>query len=124
MSPLETLLAKLPGARKAGKGWSARCPAHDDRRASLSVSEGDDGTALVKCHAGCDTSAIIAAVGLTLADLFPPKPGPAPYRTGTPKAGGELSTLPRMPWRTWNGVSARGRRCGPTTTPTAKPSGW
>lgn len=75
MTPLEKLLAKLPGARKIGKGWSARCPAHEDRKASLSVSAGDDGTALVKCHAGCDTSAILAAVGLKLADLFPQKAG-------------------------------------------------
>src|SRR5262249_13595318 len=30
MTPLESLLARLPGAKKAGNGWSARCPAHDD----------------------------------------------------------------------------------------------
>src|SRR5262249_32214439 len=75
------------GARKAGNGWSARCPAHEDRKASLSVSEGNDGTALVKCHAGCNTSAILSAIGLTLADLFPRKPGPAPNRNGKPKPG-------------------------------------
>jgi hypothetical protein len=79
-----TLLAKLDGVRKAGKGWSARCPAHDDRKASLSVTEGDDGTVLVKCHAGCDTAAVVSAIGLTVADLFPPKPG----RNGTPRTGG------------------------------------
>lgn len=88
MSPIETLLAKLPGVRKAGNGWSARCPAHEDQRASLSVSEGDDGTALVKCHAGCDTSAILAAVGLKLADLFPTRASPTPIRNGKPKASG------------------------------------
>ena len=85
MTPVETLLAKLPGARKSGNGWSARCPLHEDRKASLSVAEGDDGIALVKCHAGCDTSAVLSAVGLTLADLFPRKPGPAPNRNGKPK---------------------------------------
>jgi hypothetical protein len=87
MTPVETLLAKLPGAKRAGNGWSARCPAHDDRRASLSVSEGDDGTALVKCHAGCDTSAILAAIGMKLADLFPAKAGPS--RNGKPKPTGK-----------------------------------
>ena len=51
MTPVERQLAKLPDAKQAGKGWSARCPAHDDRRPSLSVSEGDDGRALVRCHA-------------------------------------------------------------------------
>jgi hypothetical protein len=68
MSPVELLISKLPGAKKSGAGWSCRCPAHDDQQASLSVSAGDDGTALVKCHAGCKTSAVLAALGLTLAD--------------------------------------------------------
>jgi hypothetical protein len=87
MTPVETLLAKLPGAKRAGNGWSARCPAHDDRRASLSVSEGDGGTALVKCHAGCDTSAILAAIGMMLADLFPAKSGPS--LNGKPRPSGK-----------------------------------
>jgi hypothetical protein len=85
MTPVENLLARLPSAKKAGDGWSARCPAHEDHKASLSVSEGDDGTALLKCHAGCNPSAILSAVGLTFADLYPPKPGPAPNRNGKPK---------------------------------------
>src|SRR5262249_30173300 len=88
MTPVETLLAKLPGAKRAGNGWSARCPAHDDRRASLSIAQGDDGTALVKCHAGCDASAILAAVGLKPADLFPAKAGAPQSRNGEPAAGG------------------------------------
>ena len=59
MTPVQALLENLPGARRAGNGWSARCPVHDDRRASLSVSEGDDGRALVKCHAGCPAEAVV-----------------------------------------------------------------
>src|SRR5215470_6028542 len=85
MTPLETLLAKLPGAKKAGDGWSARCPAHDDRRASLSIAEGDDGKVLVNCHAGCETSAILAAVDMKLAELFPAKAGSTPTRKGKKK---------------------------------------
>jgi hypothetical protein len=88
MTPLETLMARLPGAKKAGNSWSARCPAHDDRRASLSIAQGDDGTALVKCHAGCDTAAILAAVDLELRDLFPQKTGATPARDGKPTPGG------------------------------------
>jgi putative DNA primase/helicase len=75
MTPIEVLLSRLPDARKSGSGWSARCPAHDDRKASLSVSEGDDGRALVKCHAGCTTEQVVAAVGLELRDLFPEQTG-------------------------------------------------
>jgi hypothetical protein len=88
VTALETLLARVPSAKKVGKGWSARCPAHNDRRASLSIAEGDDGTVLVKCHAGCDTAVIVAAVGLKLADLFPPQSGVTPSRNGKAKSGG------------------------------------
>ncbi len=88
MTPLETLLARLSGVKKTSNGWSACCPAHDDRRASLSIAQGGDGTALVKCHAGCDTAAVLAAVGLKLADLFPPKASPTPTRNGKPASSG------------------------------------
>lgn len=71
MQPVERLLAKLPDAKKAGNGWSACCPSHEDQRASLSIGEGDDGRALVKCHAGCNVDAICAAVGLSVLDLMP-----------------------------------------------------
>jgi hypothetical protein len=71
VNPVQAVLDRLSDVRKSGSGWSARCPAHEDRRASLSVGEGNDGRALLKCHAGCDTSAILAAVGLELRDLFP-----------------------------------------------------
>lgn len=71
MAPIERTLARLPDAKPAGKGWSARCPAHEDRRASLSIGEGDDGRVLVKCHAGCTVEAICAAVGLRVLDLMP-----------------------------------------------------
>jgi hypothetical protein len=37
---LRDLLGKLKGARRSGKGWTARCPAHDDHNCSLSIGEG------------------------------------------------------------------------------------
>jgi hypothetical protein len=52
--------------------WS--CPTHEDAEPSLSVSEGDDGRALVKCHAGCQTETVVSALGLSMADLFVSKP--------------------------------------------------
>ena len=61
--------------RKSGAGWSARCPGHDDHNASLSISTGADGRILLKCHAGCSAESIVAALGLTLGDLFPPRAG-------------------------------------------------
>lgn len=60
--------------RKAGAGWCCRCPAHDDRTPSLSIHAGDDGRALVNCHAGCTVDAVCGAIGLRPADLFTPDP--------------------------------------------------
>lgn len=47
-----------------------RCPAHEDGRASGSIREGDNGDALVYCHAGCRTEDILAEIGLKMKDLF------------------------------------------------------
>ena len=46
------ILDRLDRVRPTTRGWSACCPAHDDRRPSLSVAEGEPGV-LVKCCAGC-----------------------------------------------------------------------
>ncbi len=75
-SPVAVVLAKLPKAKKSGGGWIAPCPAHADSNPSLSISVGDDGRCLLKCHAGCEVSAIVGALGLTESDLFPPREGP------------------------------------------------
>ena len=61
MATAETI-AKTLGGRKAGGGWMARCPAHDDRTPSLSIRDADDGKVLVHCHAGCDQERVIAAL--------------------------------------------------------------
>lgn len=74
-SPINLLLDRLDGARKAGADqWSAKCPAHDDRSPSLSVRELSDGRVLFHCHAGCPAGEVVASLGLTLADLFPDQP--------------------------------------------------
>jgi hypothetical protein len=49
---------------------SARCPAHDDRVASLSVGVGDDGRVLLHCHTGCKPEEIVSALGLTWKEMF------------------------------------------------------
>ena len=54
------IIAKALGGRKAGGGWSARCPVHDDRKPSLSLRDSGDGKVLVRCHAGCDQGEVIA----------------------------------------------------------------
>jgi hypothetical protein len=70
---VDEILARFPDAKKSGSGWQCRCPAHDDRDPSLSISQGDKGI-ILHCHAGCTPDAVCAALGLTLADLFADKP--------------------------------------------------
>lgn len=87
MKPIDLIMSKLPGAKLCGRGFAARCPAHEDRQASLSISEGEDGRVLLHCHAGCDAKNIVAKLGLTMRDLFSgnghgaPAPKRGPMRT-------------------------------------------
>ncbi len=81
---VQNILDRLKGAKKSGKGWSAYCPVHENdggnHNPSLSISTGKGGRVLLHCHAGCPTPDILRAIGLTEADLFPPKSGSSPVR--------------------------------------------
>ncbi len=69
------LLELLEGVKRTGQDrWLAKCPAHGDRTASLSIREVDDGRVLVHCFAGCSAHEVVGAVGLEITDLFPPRP--------------------------------------------------
>jgi hypothetical protein len=78
-SPLDLVLEALAGAgcgyRRIGRSWQARCPVHDDRTPSLSIREGADGRVLLHCFAGCETGAVLEALGLQFSDLFPQSRG-------------------------------------------------
>src|SRR4051794_5830179 len=69
---VDQFLERLERVKRSGEGWVARCPAHEDRVASLSVAVGDEGRVLVQCFAGCAAEAIVGAVNLTMSDLFEP----------------------------------------------------
>jgi hypothetical protein len=65
LAPASSSAAQLADAldgRASGGSWMASCPAHDDEKPSLSISEGRDGKVLVKCHAGCSQQAVIDAL--------------------------------------------------------------
>lgn len=68
---VDELLLKLSDVRRSGANWQARCPAHEDTTASLSVSIGRENRILFKCFAGCTTDAIRTALGLSWAQLLP-----------------------------------------------------
>jgi len=67
-------------AVKTSTGYQAKCPAHNDSNPSLSISAGDNGCVLLKCHAGCGTENIVKAMGLKMSDMFNDKPGPLPKK--------------------------------------------
>jgi len=70
----DALLSRLDRVKRAGPGrWIARCPAHEDRSPSLSIRECDDGRILLNDFGGCHVESVVAAVGLTLEDLMPPR---------------------------------------------------
>jgi len=74
---LSGILDRLDGVSRQGSGWQARCPAHDDTRASLSLREAEDGRILAHCHAGCTFEQILQALELTPRDVAPDGSGPA-----------------------------------------------
>ena len=79
---MENVLGKLSGVQVAGEGYMAQCPAHDDDKASLCVSEGRDGRVLLHCFAGCTVEEICDAAGLKMSDLFQPTTGKNPVGIG------------------------------------------
>jgi len=81
-SPVDLVLSRLGlnNVKKVSGGYMARCPVHDDKNPSLSITEGDDGRVLLKCFAGCSTEEIVKALGLTMSDLFPPSSKPQKQR--------------------------------------------
>lgn len=60
----------LNGATPRNNTINVRCPCHNDKKASLSISQGRNNRIILKCHAGCHYKNILAEVGLTEADLF------------------------------------------------------
>ena len=71
--PLERVIGRLRERgfepRRVGSQWSAHCPAHEDRRPSLSIAKGKKRTVVVKCHAGCHFDDILKALDLTYSNL-------------------------------------------------------
>ena len=69
--PLTILLDRLDGVQRSGKGCRARCPGCNSKDRRLAVSEKDTGALLIHCFGGCAVAGVLAAVGLSTADLFP-----------------------------------------------------
>ena len=73
---IESLISRLDGVKETGHGkYVARCPAHDDKSPSLAIKECSDGRILIHDFAGCETEAVLAAIGLDFSDVMPERIG-------------------------------------------------
>lgn len=75
LAPVELVRASLVagGSRivsDKGDSFMAQCLAHPDGTPSLHVATGEDGRALLTCHAGCDLEAVLDAMGLHPRDVY------------------------------------------------------
>lgn len=72
MSAKHKLLDRLDRARQVKPGsWAAGCPCCQSRRGRpIRVTETNDGRVLMYAFCGCETKAVLDAIGLTFTDLF------------------------------------------------------
>ena len=54
--------------KRSGGEWKAKCPAHDGKTQSLSISEGNKGAVLFHCFSGCTFEDVLRALGLDQAN--------------------------------------------------------
>ena len=76
MTDIQKLLSRMDRvqqipAKKHAQSFSALCPSHSDKNPSLCIDVTHDGRILLYCRAGCGAAEVMAAVGLSLSDLFP-----------------------------------------------------
>jgi len=94
---LKNVLERLSGVSVNGDPWKALCPAHSDKRPSLSIKNGTKGI-LIKCWAGCALEDIVAAIGISTSDLFFEQPKHQSCKSnGTQPERANLNY--RWPWR-------------------------
>ena len=69
----ETMAHALGGASRGSNGWwQAKCPAHEDGKASLGLHDTDDGGVAWNCMSGCDSKTVAEA--LKAKGLLPERP--------------------------------------------------
>src|SRR4051812_42120568 len=102
-------IARALGGRKAGAGWVARCPAHDDHAPSLSIRDANDGRVLARCHAGCDQGRVITALrshGLWNRSSYPQFACSAPTGAATDEAAGHDAERSEAALAIWQAAAA------------------
>lgn len=73
---IDLLLSRLDGVKQVGEcKWRARCPSCGGRnKTKLSIGYLGDGRVLIHDFGGCSPDQVVEAIGMSLADLMPPRP--------------------------------------------------
>jgi replicative DNA helicase len=66
---IREVVGRVEDVRRAGSGYLGRCPAHDDRHASLSIAAGDRVPVVLNCKAGCEFEVIASKLGFSKGEL-------------------------------------------------------
>jgi hypothetical protein len=77
----QQIATTLGNAKKVGNGYLASCPVphhgqgNGDKHPSLSVTDGEDGNILFKCHGGCDQHSVFSTIkDMGLLPALPDRP--------------------------------------------------
>jgi hypothetical protein len=91
---IDALLPRLDRVQHGTHGWRADCPNGHKTRGTLSVAQGDDGRLLLHCFAGCCASDVLAALGLSMADIQPQRlRDPSPEGRRAAREGFKLASV-------------------------------
>jgi len=115
MNSLEKVLSAIGDGnyKQRGDSYDCICPAHDDGKASLSVTYNPlTQSTIINCHAGCSTIDVLNALGLEFKDLYDDAgstpPAPAQKKKATRHATHEKA-IAAVRWSVeQNGVTSRG----------------
>ncbi|MCA0943380.1 toprim domain-containing protein [Salipiger pacificus] len=91
----------LGGSWQNGHGMAC-CPAHEDGRPSLSISDGSDGRLLLHCFAGCDFRAVLGALQAQgLAEGRPVEPDREAIERRAQEQQADRQRRERQAWAVW-----------------------
>ncbi len=110
---IHDILERLERVRKMGNGWTACCPAHEDKRPSLSIAY-RDGKILLYCHVGCRYQDILIALGVSSLR----------ETAGVGTARGYRDVATTTTQRPQQPPAARGRGCTPIPSAPEPPIDW
>jgi len=125
MDALAVIVERLNAAglrpKKAGRGWRAFCPVHENppakHKPSLYVGPGKNGSPVLTCKGGCETEKVLASLGMTFRDFHPEpsrqtgkkdKPSQGKARTPAPSDSAPVRALetPEEEATLWKGAKA------------------